>query len=104
MGEGFKKKEYIQAVNERYSPGAIRKRLIVLQEGNIGDRIDSALNNKGMGFDLLFNLIENTNEEDRERIASLLAAIALEFDGGNELGIKQSMDEFARYVRKLWDA
>ena len=104
MGEGFGKREYIQAVNEGYSPEAIRKRFIELQEADIGGRIDVALNGVGLGFDSLFGLIEGMTEEQGKEIASLLSSIALEFDGGNELGIKQSMDEFARYVRELWNA
>jgi len=104
MGEGFEKREYIQAVNEGYSPEAIRKRFIELQESDIGGRIDVALNDVGLGFDSLFGLIEGMTEEQGKEIASLLGTIAQEFAGRNEEGIKQSMDEFARYVRKLWNA
>lgn len=81
MGEGFEKREYIQAVTEGYSPDALRKRLIELQESDIGGRIDVALNGVGLGFDLLFRLIKEITEEQGKEIASLLSSIALEFDG-----------------------
>jgi len=97
----FNKKEYAQEVIDKdFTIDGLRRRFTLQLQSREGAYLDSALDRVGLDSNQVLDW-DSLQEEQIERMCSLLSEFNLSRDSDSEVGMKDSARELAEYCKSI---